>query len=163
LLVPYTTLFRSSTSPKRFERIVIYHLDQLELGIYSFAIKMSRAHVNAQLKEVRNIRFAIKMKMRFQQVYLNLMTCQFHKSHFDINQYYDRLYLSFQHWLQMLGLFLKWISLLLSINRSLHRLDRKSTRLNSSHVSISYAVFCCPHLVLSTRSALSPYTTLFRS
>src|SRR5699024_10096187 len=90
-------------------------------GIYSFAIKMSRAHVNAQLKEVRNIRFAIKMKMRFQQVYLNLMTCQFHKSHFDINQYYDRLYLSFQHWLQMLGLFLKWISLLLSINRSLHR------------------------------------------
>src|SRR5437868_15480885 len=23
-----------------------------------------------------------------------------------------------------------------------HRLDRKSTRLNSSHVSISYAVFC---------------------
>src|SRR5699024_4494497 len=61
------------------------------------------------------------LKMRFQQVYLNLMTCQFHKSHFDINQYYDRLYLSFQHWLQMLGLFLKWISLLLSINRSLHR------------------------------------------
>src|SRR5207249_9137439 len=28
-----------------------------------------------------------------------------------------------------------------AIRRSLHR-DRKSTRLNSSHVSISYAVFC---------------------
>src|SRR5207249_6645452 len=26
--------------------------------------------------------------------------------------------------------------------RRCHRLDRKSTRLNSSHVSISYAVFC---------------------
>src|SRR5699024_6594617 len=39
--------------------------------------------------------------------------------------------------------------------------DRKSTRLNSSHVSISYAVFCSyPRLVLST---LFAYTTLFRS
>src|SRR5699024_1498633 len=40
--------------------------------------------------------------------------------------------------------------------------DRKSTRLNSSHVSISYAVFCLmtrPPLV----STLFPYTTLFRS
>src|SRR5437868_3687269 len=39
--------------------------------------------------------------------------------------------------------------------------DRKSTRLNSSHVSISYAVFC-----LTRRppgSTLFPYTTLFRS
>src|SRR5207249_2663880 len=40
-------------------------------------------------------------------------------------------------------------------------LDRKSTRLNSSHVSISYAVFCLiPH---TPRSPLFPYTTLFRS
>src|SRR5690554_2912318 len=39
--------------------------------------------------------------------------------------------------------------------------DRKSTRLNSSHVRISYAVFC---LTPSTpRSTLFPYTTLFRS
>src|SRR5207249_2105768 len=38
-------------------------------------------------------------------------------------------------------------------------LDRKSTRLNSSHVSISYAVFC-PR---PPRSTLCPYTTLFRS
>src|SRR5207253_976505 len=39
--------------------------------------------------------------------------------------------------------------------------DRKSTRLNSSHVAISYAVFCLirPH----PRCALFPYTTLFRS
>src|SRR5438876_1231904 len=35
------------------------------------------------------------------------------------------------------------------------RLDRKSTRLNSSHPSISYAVPPCPPLF--------PYTTLFRS
>src|SRR5699024_7164174 len=34
---------------------------------------------------------------------------------------------------------------------------RKSTRLNSSHVSISYAFFCI-HLLI-----LFPYTTLFRS
>src|SRR5699024_3407546 len=39
--------------------------------------------------------------------------------------------------------------------------DRKSTRLNSSHVSISYAVFCLPPPL--PRSPLSPYTTLFRS
>src|SRR5262245_10939901 len=36
--------------------------------------------------------------------------------------------------------------------------DRKSTRLNSSHLGISYAVFCRPPLC--TRC---PYTTLFRS
>src|SRR5437868_3331142 len=39
--------------------------------------------------------------------------------------------------------------------------DRKSTRLNSSHVSISYAVFCL-HLRPPT-PPLFPYTTLFRS
>src|SRR5438045_2703719 len=37
--------------------------------------------------------------------------------------------------------------------------DRKSTRLNSSHLGISYAVFCCPLL----SPPFSPYTTLFRS
>src|SRR5699024_7271979 len=40
--------------------------------------------------------------------------------------------------------------------------DRKSTRLNSSHVSISYAVFCLK-LHLPHKSPLFPYTTLFRS
>src|SRR5438132_30986 len=39
--------------------------------------------------------------------------------------------------------------------------DRKSTRLNSSHTVISYAVFCLqPRLQISP---LFPYTTLFRS
>src|SRR5258707_7084537 len=40
------------------------------------------------------------------------------------------------------------------LRRVVHRLDRKSTRLNSSHANISYAVFCLtkkttqfPHLV----------------
>src|SRR5690554_3772448 len=64
-------------------------------------------------------------------------------------------------------------------------IDRKSTRLNSSHVRISYAVFClkkkkihiytyshsprrCPIFFFSMilhppRSTLFPYTTLFRS
>src|SRR5437868_6196328 len=39
--------------------------------------------------------------------------------------------------------------------------DRKSTRLNSSHVSISYAVFCL--LPRPPPFSLFPYTTLFRS
>src|SRR5690348_6481783 len=39
--------------------------------------------------------------------------------------------------------------------------DRKSTRLNSSHPSISYAVFCL--IRRPPRSTLFPYTTLFRS
>src|SRR5438270_446762 len=40
-------------------------------------------------------------------------------------------------------------------------LDRKSTRLNSSHSQISYAVFCLARR--PRRSTLFPYTTLFRS
>src|SRR5256885_1482512 len=39
--------------------------------------------------------------------------------------------------------------------------DRKSTRLNSSHLVISYAVFCL--IRRPPRSTLFPYTTLFRS
>src|SRR5690606_35280391 len=42
-------------------------------------------------------------------------------------------------------------------------LDRKSTRLNSSHVKTSYAVFCLKMLPRPPTSPLSPYTTLFRS
>src|SRR5436309_723772 len=41
------------------------------------------------------------------------------------------------------------------------RQDRKSTRLNSSHVKISYAVFCLRRR--PPTSPLFPYTTLFRS
>src|SRR5947209_2626918 len=40
-------------------------------------------------------------------------------------------------------------------------IDRKSTRLNSSHANISYAVFCLTPL--TPISTLFPYTTLFRS
>src|SRR5699024_2842909 len=43
------------------------------------------------------------------------------------------------------------------------KLDRKSTRLNSSHVSISYAVFCLHVRPLPSPPSLLPYTTLFRS
>src|SRR5688572_28212758 len=39
--------------------------------------------------------------------------------------------------------------------------DRKSTRLNSSHSQITYAVFCLRRR--PRRSPLFPYTTLFRS
>src|SRR5690625_4663280 len=41
--------------------------------------------------------------------------------------------------------------------------DRKSTRLNSSHVAISYAVFCLSIVLIYHLSTLFPYTTLFRS
>src|SRR5438445_381910 len=41
------------------------------------------------------------------------------------------------------------------------RRDRKSTRLNSSHANISYAVFCLGRHPL--RTTPFPYTTLFRS
>src|SRR3989338_7059335 len=41
--------------------------------------------------------------------------------------------------------------------------DRKSTRLNSSHSSISYAVFFFLMIRRPPRSTLFPYTTLFRS
>src|SRR5437762_341175 len=41
----------------------------------------------------------------------------------------------------------------------MHSPDRKSTRLNSSHRCISYAVFCS----FLPSSSLFPYTTLFRS
>src|ERR1035441_6710048 len=44
---------------------------------------------------------------------------------------------------------------------ALFETDRKSTRLNSSHLGISYAVFCL--IRRPTRSTLFPYTTLFRS
>src|SRR5438067_6138067 len=44
------------------------------------------------------------------------------------------------------GITRQWLRLFLAEDRSQHfarcRADRKSTRLNSSHVSISYAVFC---------------------
>src|SRR3712207_6364162 len=41
--------------------------------------------------------------------------------------------------------------------------DRKSTRMNSSHANISYAVFCLLMIRRPPRSPLFPYTTLFRS
>src|SRR5690554_1256969 len=41
--------------------------------------------------------------------------------------------------------------------------DRKSTRLNSSHVRSSYAVFCLKTPPSPPTSPLFPYTTLFRS
>src|SRR3989338_2308279 len=42
-------------------------------------------------------------------------------------------------------------------------LDRKSTRLNSSHSSISYAVFFFFNDTATTEIYTFPYTTLFRS
>src|SRR3989338_6672493 len=41
--------------------------------------------------------------------------------------------------------------------------DRKSTRLNSSHTSISYSLFFFLMIRRPPRSTLFPYTTLFRS
>src|SRR2546427_8661148 len=56
-----------------------------------------------------------------------------------------------------------WVGLL-TLNLTEHRADRKSTRLNSSHSQISYAVFCLKkkkkeeiskHLVPSDRSSIN--------
>src|SRR5437762_10515709 len=44
-------------------------------------------------------------------------------------------------------------------NRGIHQLDRKSTRLNSSHRCISYAVFCLKKKKNNSK-VISPYTTL---
>src|SRR5690349_24609539 len=44
--------------------------------------------------------------------------------------------------LRNLGQRLAAIDMVVNLNRNLQRIDRKSTRLNSSHVEISYAVFC---------------------
>src|SRR3712207_8178502 len=41
------------------------------------------------------------------------------------------------------------------ISNDFHVGDRKSTRLNSSHANISYAVFCLKHIQLSTRPWMS--------
>src|SRR3712207_9135110 len=41
-----------------------------------------------------------------------------------------------------LGTFAKGLELLRETVPDVHRVDRKSTRLNSSHANISYAVFC---------------------
>src|SRR5699024_12715925 len=46
------------------------------------------------------------------------------------------------HLLTLNVTFLKLGDLSLKNNEDLDHIDRKSTRLNSSHVSISYAVFC---------------------
>src|SRR5947207_1542043 len=53
------------------------------------------------------------------------------------------------------------ISIASASPRMLSRRDRKSTRLNSSHTVISYAVFCL--LRRPPTPTLFPYTTLFRS
>src|SRR2546429_6254413 len=51
-----------------------------------------------------------------------------------------------------------WIGVLGSRLRYVH-LDRKSTRLNSSHGYISYAVFCLKKKKKSYRLYILPYTT----
>src|SRR5439155_18982282 len=47
--------------------------------------------------------------------------------------------------------------------RSHHVRDRKSTRLNSSHVAISYAVFCLKKKTIILTSKRSPYLHLSAS
>src|SRR3989338_5231620 len=50
-----------------------------------------------------------------------------------------------------------------TIKESVRTADRKSTRLNSSHSSISYSLLCFLMRRRPPRSTLFPYTTLFRS
>src|ERR1035441_6691716 len=60
----------------------------------------------------------------------------------------------------LVGLAAGWL-LLVASSAAIGQRDRKSTRLNSSHLGISYAVFCL--IRRPPRSTLFPYTTLFRS
>src|ERR1035438_72372 len=55
--------------------------------------------------------------------------------------------------------FLYRVAIVASTATPIRQIDRKSTRLNSSHLGISYAVLCGG----GRRFALVPYTTLFRS
>src|SRR5690625_5911909 len=54
------------------------------------------------------------------------------------NRMAGRLYAALMH-KEVHGTFMPTV---LQLHRRLQKLDRKSTRLNSSHVAISYAVFC---------------------
>src|SRR4051812_49814535 len=45
------------------------------------------------------------------------------------------------------------------VRRGHHRLDRKSTRLNSSHMSISYAVFCLKKKINTLKIFYQAYET----
>src|SRR5699024_5878120 len=79
----------------------------------------------------------------FQGLFLQQLSVKHYQPHFHYYLALITLALSLELLLQLLSL----------------PLDRKSTRLNSSHVSISYAVFCTS----SPSFTLFPYTTLFRS
>src|SRR5256885_12788954 len=48
------------------------------------------------------------------------------------------------------------------VPREVHGRDRKSTRLNSSHLVISYAVFCLKKKNTHSLSLLCPHTVLYR-
>src|SRR5690625_6293055 len=61
----------------------------------------------------------------------NVQFCMHHKAYFPIEEIYKHYDLI---------LVPSWVYV--EIGESDRRLDRKSTRLNSSHVAISYAVFC---------------------
>src|SRR3712207_6954850 len=67
----------------------------------------------------------------------------------------DRMYVERRRLMALLALAISVLagSVLLLSSAGIHALDRKSTRLNSSHANISYAVFCLkkkknPHLIL---------------
>src|SRR2546428_7445689 len=45
-----------------------------------------------------------------------------------------------------------------ALRRVAEKVDRKSTRLNSSHDQISYAVFCLKKKSISTSATTSPYS-----
>src|SRR5207248_7457515 len=77
---------------------------------------------------------------------------------------YTTLFRSFPHWILYGGL----AAALYGVVRGFQRRDRKSTRLNSSHRTISYAVFCLKKKksqevgilrsqITLTFSCLSPY------
>src|SRR5699024_12095342 len=77
--------------------------------------------------------------VQYKYLYLqNTSAVQIQCSHYNVNSTLKGLQLK-----QFLSLFLLILELIhFSFQKRVYYQDRKSTRLNSSHVSISYAVFC---------------------
>src|SRR5690625_3720056 len=76
-------------------------------------------------------------------------------------RYITELPVSYLEWMNRQGFPSGELGQFLATMHVIKTKDRKSTRLNSSHVAISYAVFCL--LLCTSSSTLFPYTTLFRS
>src|SRR5262245_64409589 len=76
----------------------------------------------------------------------------------DMNPNFDGFYVEMSELLEQKGMFAEYLSASnpsVAMADATRKLDRKSTRLNSSHLGISYAVFC---LKKKNTIAFKPYS-----